>query len=137
MMSKASRFRFRVPHFKLPDGSFDRFTYWGRTGRDEFSGPSQDNFTRDGDDEQSTGLVDGNGVEIFEGDVVRFWCDGRAAGGPFSKHKVITWRGGHAAGFSAVDADGSDPFSVMWSCEYGGREVIGNIHENPELLEAQ
>jgi uncharacterized phage protein (TIGR01671 family) len=84
--------------------------------------------------QQSTGLADSNGVEIFEGDIVRFWCDNRAAAGPFSKNKVIVWEGGHTAGFSAVNADGREPFSVMWSCEYGGREVIGNIHQNHELL---
>ena len=76
---------------------------------------------------QSTGLKDKNGKEIFEGDVVDY--KGREA--------VIKWHGSYAS-FIYRFVDGLQERVSKWdplflACYHF--EVIGNIYENPELLE--
>ncbi|MCU2211454.1 YopX family protein [Enterococcus faecalis] len=75
---------------------------------------------------QSTGLKDKNGVEIFEGDVLYYI--------PFESHinnSIIVFEKGS---FCTKMLRNGKLTSVRFidSEEY---EVIGNIHENPELLE--
>jgi len=83
---------------------------------------------------QSTGLFDKNGQEIFEGDIV---SDGFDIG-DIKSHKTL--------GFYMVDKKGverwfSDGATIEGFEEYVKTafkiiEVIGNIYENPEFLEA-
>lgn len=79
--------------------------------------------------EQFTGLTDKNGKEIYEGDILA--CYDWGTTNTFMHNDVILWD---------VDENGWN-FKTDWAeCRYDFRkaiivsEVIGNIHENPELL---
>ena len=75
-----------------------------------------------------TGLTDKNGKKIFEGDIVAgalYWQE-------LPKNGVVAFRDGS---FGLVwyrgDIEHFNPFTSMCNITY---EVIGNIHDNPELL---
>lgn len=78
---------------------------------------------------QSTGLKDKNGQEIFEWDVVDY--KGRKA--------IIKWHGSYASFIyrfvDELQERASDWEPLFLACYHF--EVIGNIYENPELLEAE
>jgi len=71
---------------------------------------------------QLTGLKDKNGKEIYEGDVLELFP---GSGG--SVIKQVSWVDGH---FSLKPAT----FHMFGEDESRHYEIIGNIHENPELL---
>jgi len=74
---------------------------------------------------QYTGLRDKNGREVYEGDIVRFkdWWDEEMVGEVRYSEKDMA--------FTIVN-DFWDGFPMMYADDL---EVIGNIYENPELLE--
>lgn len=78
---------------------------------------------------QSTGLVDKNGKEAFEGDIIKF--DGK-----YTKAKrLIRYseeEGRLVACYTDFVYDYCD-FNKEWISQW---EVIGNIYENPELLKS-
>jgi len=80
---------------------------------------------------QSTGLVDKNGKEIFEGDVVQFEDCSEASDFLYINTGIIEWCQG---GFHVTNRD-----SVLMEDLLDGDSldvtIIGNIYENPELLE--
>lgn len=77
---------------------------------------------------QYTGLTDKNGRKIFEGDCFKTYC----AGLPVYKHIV-----GYYPEHFAFMARCIEMNTVHYLSDYrpSAIEVIGNIHDNPELLE--
>lgn len=84
---------------------------------------------------QSTGMVDKNGKEIFEGDIVRttrFLGRADEIGGFYEYEKDYVGVVEVLEGSWVIDT-GSVAVR-LWS-EIDEPEVLGNIYENPELLE--
>lgn len=81
---------------------------------------------------QSTGITDCNGALIFEGDVVHA-KEFNLKGGKYNDHNYAIEF--HNGSFVAVkNCKGRNWLDIGFVTICGG-EVIGNIHENPELLE--
>lgn len=82
--------------------------------------------------EQYTGLKDKNGKEIYEGDIIRYTIWLRGAAKELICTKVVKWWSGEEEYYPCCTSSG---FSLPYSED--GYEVIGNIHENPELIEKE
>ena len=82
---------------------------------------------------QFTGLYDKNGKEIYEGDVLRFYFNGNEYIVYVGFNSEV---GAWCVGFKGSRNVGIRPLGV-WLCEYKCIEVIGNIHDNPELIKEQ
>lgn len=88
---------------------------------------------------QFTGLTDKNGVKIFEGDIVR-WDD--RSKGQYWRVGAIKWVKSHyqidAYSFESRRPNDKWHSTFNFGCfAYEGDgilEIIGNIHDNPELL---
>ena len=82
---------------------------------------------------QSTGLKDKNGKEIFEGDVVKYEVGRNTYTEEVAYDKNF-------AGFGVRDADTDIIFTFLQLADVVdliSLEVVGNIYENPELLEGE
>ena len=77
---------------------------------------------------QYTGLRDKNGVKIFEGDIIEYWY--RSVSGTASSTAIVKFYDG---AFQLEDIDDSDTTELLYLAE--DLKVIGNVWENPELLE--
>ena len=115
-----------------------KFRAWHHGGGDprvrgemKHSHPFQSIFWKAVEDEdisvevmQFTGLKDKNGVEIYEGDIVKIWEEWWNSGGMGEfKNVVVNFEKG--------------TFQNCYDARKTGVEIIGNIHQNSELLSAK
>lgn len=77
-----------------------------------------------------TGFKDETGKEIYEGDLLEFECDGDK----FIDVIVFT-RGSFALGENENNCDYG--FVEYQLCEWSGGTIVGNIYQNPELLDSE
>jgi phage uncharacterized protein TIGR01671 len=75
---------------------------------------------------QSTGLHDKNGKEVFVGDIIK--C---TRGCPHEVYLEKEYGGTYVGGMPAIYLKGIKE-GYAWT---GAEEILGNIYENPELLE--
>ena len=75
---------------------------------------------------QSTGLQDKNGQEVFVGDIIR--C---TRGCPHEVYLEKEYGGTYIGGMPAIYLKGIRE-GYAWT---GDEEIIGNVYQNPELLE--
>jgi hypothetical protein len=121
----SDRFRFRTPIYRA-DGKFKKFVYWNaESGFPAVTCRNGDVFKAP---EQCTGLKDANECLLYEGDIVNILCEVEEQG-------VIEWAPEEAQFVVRAEQAG---FVANFD-NYRGTdlEVIGNIHENMELLEME
>ena len=102
-----------------------KFRYWGYINHPEtkqedwyFYGPITNPFI---ESQQFTGLVDCNGVDIYEGDILGLVYGGHVRGEVSWHEQVGAWSWEHGIEWGMIE-----PSDV---------EVIGNIYENPDRLD--
>ena len=78
---------------------------------------------------QFTGLKDAHGKEIYEGDILK-WNNGRL-------YVVKFWRGMFYASVEECNEDilGGFPLHRLTEYEDEKCEIVGNIYDNPELIQ--
>ena len=107
-----------------PEGITFVLTDFSMWGDDEYSGSIIDDAIL----MQSTGLFDKNGQEVFVGDIIR--C---TRGCPHEVYLEKEYGGTYIGGMPAIYLKGIRE-GYAWT---GDEEIIGNVYQNPELLEVE
>lgn len=81
---------------------------------------------------QYTGLEDKNGKKIFEGDIVKY--SEIDIDGSDDKYIGVIYYNQSTANYVIQKGKYMVNFVTSWICDV---EVIGNIHDNPELMEVE
>ena len=81
---------------------------------------------------QYTGLTDKNGTRIFEGDILEGDLDDNLDPGAKWRSTIVMGK----FGWLADDPTGTNP-TPLDEFDIKEGEVIGNIHDNPELMEKE
>ncbi|THG30698.1 YopX family protein [Naasia lichenicola] len=144
LVSRVTKFRAWQPHasLHLKPGMYlvdDMVWYLEQDGRTlggevfltRHLGTSRSSeFFEDVEIMQFTGLIDKNGVEIYEGDIID---SDHNFGGPFGatvhRGTIVYEHARYLIKTGIVGNDLTTLYRANWKIE-----VIGNIHENPELL---
>lgn len=82
--------------------------------------------------EQCTGLKDRNGKLIYEGDICTYWVEG-----DFNREVLVKIGFDKKSCYWYINYEGRDYKSSFYCSNIATLKIIGNIHENPELLEEQ
>jgi len=104
-------------HISKTEVASDEYYIFGKRGEHCLINPSTVG--------QYTGLTDKNGKKIFDGNIIQSLETKETA--------VVQWFPEHSA--FIVWCKSSNELGFLYECTKSNIEVIGNIHDNPELLE--